>query len=114
MKKSKIISIIIFSVFCLPLSVMISLFVHCRLKYIEFSIEVIKNIEVSKELILLFFLIYFLCIIGIIILFSMEKNSYSSEVDKITNNIVTPKAVGQGQHGTSRWLTEKEFKKHFK
>ena len=114
MKKSKIISIIIFSVFCLPLSVMISLFVHCRLKYIEFSIEVIKNIEVSKELILLFFLIYFLCIIGIIILFSMEKNSYSSEVDKITNNIVTPKAVGQGQHGTSRWLTEKEFKKYFK
>ena len=37
-----------------------------------------------------------------------------SEVNKITNNIVTPKAVGQGQHGTSRWLTDKEFKKIYK
>ena len=37
-----------------------------------------------------------------------------SDVNKITNNIVTPKAVGQGQHGTSRWLTDKEFKKIFK
>ena len=37
-----------------------------------------------------------------------------SDVERITNNIVTPKAVGQGQHGTSRWLTDKEFKKAFK
>ncbi len=49
------------------------------------------------------------------IIFSLENHSYmKSEVDKITNNIVTPKAVGQGQHGTSRWLTDKEFKKIFK
>ena len=36
-----------------------------------------------------------------------------SEVDRITNNIITPKAIGQWQHGTSRWLTDKEFKKNF-
>ena len=114
MNKVKIIPIVIFSLFLLPLSWAISVFIHCKLKYIEFTFKSVKNIEICKELVLLFFLIYFLCVIGVIILFSMEKESYSSEVDKITNNIVTPKAVGQGQHGTSRWLTHKEFKKKFR
>ena len=114
MNKVKIIAIVIFSLFLLPLSWAISVFIHCKLKYIEFTFNSVKNIEICKELVLLFFLIYFLCVIGVIILFSMEKESYSSEVDKITNNIVTPKAVGQGQHGTSRWLTHKEFKKKFR
>lgn len=115
MKKEKIISFIIFSIFCIPLSWIMAIFVHCNLKHITFTFELIKTIEIEKELILLFFLCLLFCLLSLFILFVLGKTNYmQSEVDRITNNIVTPKAVGQGQHGTSRWLTDKEFKKHFK
>lgn len=114
MNKVKITIITISSLFLLLLSWIISVFIHCKLKYIEFTMKSINNIEICKELVLLFFLIYFLSIIGFIALLSRGKEGYKSEVNKITNNIVTPKAVGQGQHGTSRWLTNKEFKEKFR
>lgn len=40
-------------------------------------------------------------------------NNYASELDEITDNIKTPKKVGQAQHGSARWLTEKEQDKIF-
>ncbi len=114
MKKEKIISFIIFSIFCIPLSWIMAIFVHCNLRHITFTFELIKTIEIEKELILLFFLCLLFCLLSLFILFVLGKTNYmQSEVDRITNNIITPKAVGQGQHGTSRWLTDKEFKKNF-
>ena len=75
----------------------------------------VTNINFEKGLILLFFLSFIFSIISLAIIFLLGNNStMKSEVNKITNNIVTPKAVGQGQHGTSRWLTDKEFKKIYK
>ena len=92
-----------------------AVFIHCALSHITFSLEMVTKIVLEKELILLFFLSLLLCIITLFILFSLGSQNYmKSDVNKITNNIVTPKAVGQGQHGTSRWLTDKEFKKFFK
>ena len=115
MKKEKIISFFIFSIFCIPISWIMAVFIHCTLKHIKFSIEMIININCERGLILLFFLSFIFSIISLLIIFSLGSNStMKSEVNKITNNIVTPKAVGQGQHGTSRWLTDKEFKKIFK
>lgn len=92
-----------------------AVFIHCALSHITFSLEMVTKIVLEKELILLFFLSLILCIMTLFILFSLGNHNYmKSDVNKITNNIVTPKAVGQGQHGTSRWLTDKEFKKIFK
>jgi len=34
-------------------------------------------------------------------------------MDYVTDTILTPKAVGQSQHGSQRWLKEKEFEKTF-
>jgi type IV secretion system protein VirD4 len=115
MKKEKIISFFIFSIFCIPISWVMAVFIHCTLKHIKFSIEMVTNINFEKGLILLFFLSFIFSIISLAIIFLLGNNStMKSEVNKITNNIVTPKAVGQGQHGTSRWLTDKEFKKIYK
>ena len=115
MKKEKIISFIIFSIFCIPVSWIMAVFVHCNLKHITFTFELLKTIEIGKELILLFFLCLLFCLLALFVLFVLSKTNYmQSDVERITNNIVTPKAVGQGQHGTSRWLTDKEFKKAFK
>ena len=109
MKKEKIISFFIFSIFCIPISWVMAVFIHCTLKHIKFSIEMVTNINFEKGLILLFFLSFIFTIISLAIIFLLGNNStMKSEVNKITNNIVTPKAVGQGQHGTSRWLTDKE------
>ena len=115
MKKEKIISFLIFSIFCIPLSWLKAVFIHCNLKHITFTFELIRNIEIVKELVLLFFLCLIFCFVSLVIIFTLGRNNYmESDVDRITDNIVTPKAVGQGQHGTSRWLTNNEFKKNFK
>lgn len=115
MKKEKIISFLIFSIFCIPLSWLMAVFIHCNLKHITFTFELIRNIEIVKELVLLFFLCLIFCFVSLVIIFTLGRNNYmESDVDRITDNIVTPKAVGQGQHGTSRWLTNNEFKKNFK
>ena len=92
-----------------------AVFIHCNLKHITFTFELIRNIEIVKELVLLFFLCLIFCFVSLVIIFTLGRNNYmESDVDRITDNIVTPKAVGQGQHGTSRWLTNNEFKKNFK
>ena len=115
MKKERIISFLIFSIFCIPLSWLMAVFIHCNLKHITFTFELIRNIEIVKELVLLFFLCLIFCFVSLVIIFTLGRNNYmESDVDRITDNIVTPKAVGQGQHGTSRWLTNNEFKKNFK
>lgn len=38
---------------------------------------------------------------------------YESDQMKVTDTILTPVPVGQGQHGTARWMTDKEKEKTF-
>jgi type IV secretion system protein VirD4 len=55
-----------------------------------------------------------LCLVFILLISIFKKESkFESESIEITSNISTPKKVGQGQHGTSRWITNKEFEKTF-
>ena len=51
MKKEKIISFFIFSIFCIPISWIMAVFIHCTLKHIKFSIEMVTNINFEKGLI---------------------------------------------------------------
>jgi len=110
MNKKKKIIIAILSILNIPLSVYLSIMIHTKFANIEFS-----QIVVDKQLLLLFFLVYLLFEVVIIMLFGFgSKNVFQSETVSITNNLRTPEVMGQGQHGTARWLTKKEFKKAFK
>lgn len=60
------------------------------------------------------FLMFTLFEVLIFAMLTINKNSYESEIEKITDKIKTPKAIGQGQYGTARWQTNKEFEKNFK
>lgn len=48
-------------------------------------------------------------------LFFMErgKENYASDLDRITDNISTPVSIGQGQHGTAKWLKPGAYSKTF-
>lgn len=97
-------------------SIVISIILYTTLKQIDIqNLNLLKEIVSSTEYLMLLILVFGIIETFIIaISFMNNKNSFESSVNKITNNISTPIAVGQGQHGTSRWLTTKEFEKSFK
>jgi type IV secretion system protein VirD4 len=110
MNKKKIGIIATLSIFNIPLSIYLSAIIHTKLAKIEFS-----QIVVDKQLLLLFFLVYLLVEVIIIMLFGFEsKNVFQSGTVSITDKLKTPEIMGQGQHGTARWLTKKEFRNAFK
>ena len=110
MNKRKIAIITVFSILNIPLSIILSCLVHSKLANITFS-----EIVVNKQLLLLFFLVYLLVEVLIIMLFGFNsKNVFQSNTVNITDKLRTPEIMGQGQHGTARWLTKKEFRKAFK
>ena len=110
MNKRKIAIITVFSILNIPLSIILSCLVHSKLANITFS-----EIVVNKQLLLLFFLVYLLIEVLIIMLFGFNsKNVFQSNTVNITDKLRTPEIMGQGQHGTARWLTKKEFRKAFK
>lgn len=63
-------------------------------------------------------LILFLCLQGFIAIlavmfFFTNLRPYQSDLVKVTPDIETPVPVGQHQHGSSRWLTDREKEKAF-
>jgi type IV secretion system protein VirD4 len=62
--------------------------------------------------------ILFLCLQGFIIILSLmffltNLRPYQSDLLRVTPDIETPVPVGQHQHGSSRWLTDREKNKVF-
>lgn len=108
MNKKKIGIIVFLSLINIVFSIFLSATIHARLMKIEYS-----QIVVNKQFLLLFFLTYLLIEVVIIILFG-SNSIFQSQSISITNKLKTPEVMGQGQHGTARWLTKKEFKKIFK
>ena len=109
MRKRKIGIIAFLSILNIPVSIVFSTIIHSKLSNIAIS-----QIVVDKQILLLFFLIYMLIETTIIILFGFgSKNVFESGVLNITDKLKTPEIMGQGQHGTARWLSKKEFKKFF-
>jgi len=63
------------------------------------------------------FLLY-MCLVGFsliltVVFFLMNMRPYQSRLNEITPEIHTPAAVGQYQHGSAKWLTEKEKDRAF-
>ena len=110
MNKKKLGIIAILSMLNIPLSIYLSATIHTKLAKIEIS-----QIVVDKQLLLLFFLVYLLVEVVIIMLFGFgSKKVFQSGTVSITDKLKTPEIMVQGQHGTARWLTKKEFRKTFK
>jgi type IV secretion system protein VirD4 len=63
-------------------------------------------------------LMLFLCLSGFMLILSgvfflTNMRPYQSHLNTVTPDIQTPAAVGQYQHGSAKWLTDKEKNKAF-
>ena len=54
----------------------------------------------------------FVCVLAVMF-FLTNMRPYESDLDTITPEIKTPKAVGQYQHGSARWMNDAEKEKAF-
>ena len=116
MKKNKVIVGIIATICNIPLSLTLASIIHIQLSKIDVprTLYDISQIVANEKFLPLFFLMFSLFEVLILAMLVINKNSFYSELDSITDKIKTPKSIGQGQHGTARWQTQKEFEKNFK
>lgn len=63
----------------------------------------------SREGIKMFFLVIGTEVFIVLSLSLSKTKTYKAELNYIIPDIATPKAAGQNQHGSSRWMKEKEF-----
>lgn len=77
---------------------------------------IIKSIIENKNHLLIFASISLMTILSIVLVMinGSNNNNFASEFDEITDEISTPKAVGQVQHGSAKWLKPNEFSDVFK
>lgn len=116
MRKNKVIIGIITTICNIPLSLILASIIHIQLSKIDVprTLYDISQIVANEKFLPLFFLMFSLFEVLIFAMLVINKNSFYSELDIITDKIKTPKSIGQGQHGTARWQTQKEFEKNFK
>ena len=116
MKKNKVIVGIIATICNIPISLALASIIHIQLSKIDVprTLYDISQIVANEKFLPLFFLMFSLFEVLILAMLVINKNSFYSELDTITDKIKTPKSIGQGQHGTARWQTQKEFEKNFK
>ena len=116
MRKNKVIVGIITTICNIPLSLILASIIHIQLSKIDVprTLYNISTIVANEKFLPLFFLMFSLFEVLIFAMLVINKNSFYSELDSITDKIKTPKSIGQGQHGTARWQTQKEFEKNFK
>ena len=73
----------------------------------------LKNLFINEDKRKLFLLLECIKYLGVAFFITQNKKLYQAELVQITDNIYTPKQVGQYQYGSSRWLTNKEKDKEF-
>lgn len=76
--------------------------------------DCIESIISSKQHLKLFLCFIAISILASIGLYFSSDKAYQSELQKITPAIYTPIKAGQNQHGSARWLTDKEKEEVFK
>ena len=116
MKKNKVIVGIIATICNIPISLVLAGMIHIQLSKIDVprTLYEFSEIVVNEQFLPLFFLMFSLFEVLILAMLVVNRNSFYSELDRITDKIYTPKSIGQGQHGTARWQKQKEFERNFK
>lgn len=75
---------------------------------------ILKSLKENHRHSLLLLGIEFIVVCGsAVVLLMGRRETYESDTRAVTGFIQTPVAVGQGQHGTARWLKQSERKKTF-
>ena len=119
MNVRKIIIAVLIILLSVPLSIVLSSMLHIFLsnKIMDFTMlnsEYIFNyLIVNNQYLKLYAVVQSAFVVITILLILQNKDVYASRLDKVTDTIKTPVAVGQYQHGSSRWLTEKERRRYF-
>ena len=118
-KKEKILIFILLSFLGFIANVYLSEILNTVLLGNEVNIKNLKFFYSLKDLFInedkrkLFLLLECIKYLGIAFFITQNNKPYQAELVKITDNIYTPKSVGQYQYGSSRWLTNKEKDKEF-
>lgn len=73
----------------------------------------LKSLVTEGQHFLLFLCIQGFFLILAVLFFTANLHPYQSDLDEITPDIRTPRAVGQYQHGSARWMTDTEKDRAF-
>ena len=118
--RKKIIIFIIMLIVTIPICAFISTIVHLNLieqftNINEITIQTaLQSIMGDSKHFQLYMLLQFLfCLFIFLVLFVQTNNIFESKLGNVTDKIKTPFVVGQGQHGTARWLKDNEYEKVF-
>ena len=68
----------------------------------------IESLVANRQHFLLFLCIQGFFLILAVLFFTTNLHPYKSDLEQITPDIETPRAVGQYQHGSARWMTDEE------
>ena len=83
-----------------------------KLSFIPISKCIISIFSSPQHFMLFLCLQGFMLILAVMYFFT-NLRPYQSDLDEITPDIQTPKAVGQFQHGSARWLKDEEKDKAY-
>ena len=75
--------------------------------------ECLESLTSSRQHLMLYLCLQGFSLILAVMFFLTNFRPYQSSLDEITPDIQTPKAVGQYQHGSARWLREDEMEATF-
>lgn len=109
----KVITFLICTILILPFSVYIGYYLNSMLISntditFEFA-EILKSLTDSKILSLIVCIQALFMMFFFMLIFTSKYGIYKANTEMITTNISIPKHYGQGQYGTSRFSTNKEF-----
>jgi len=76
-------------------------------------LQCIGGLLTQKQQLLMFLSFEGFIVLCCVLFFVQNSRPYQSELMKVTDDLYTPAPVGQFQHGSSRWLWEKEKSKVF-
>ncbi len=112
-----VIVFLICTILILPFSVYIGYYLNSMLTSnmditFEFT-EILKNITDNKILSLIVCVQALFMMLFFMLIFTQKYGMYKANTEIITTNISIPKHYGQGQYGTSRFATNKEFDKTY-
>lgn len=82
------------------------------LKFLPITV-CLQSLVSSKQHSMLFLLIQGFFLLLAVLFFTTNLYPYKSDLEEITPDIKTPKAVGQFQHGSARWLSDAEKNRAF-
>lgn len=109
----KLITFFICTILILPFSIYVGYYLNSMLTSnieVTFKIsEILKGITNNKILSLVVCIQALFMMLFFMLIFTQKYGMYKANTEMITKNISIPKNYGQGQYGTSRFATKKEF-----